>query len=237
MKYLLLVILALVTYSYLNFTYSRIYKTIDEAGLKSPYTTKVSLLTDDSTRKVIKYVALGDSLTAGVGSQDQKKTFPYVFAQSLEKKGNVVILVNLSQSGAKSKDVLQYQVSQALQENPDYITLLIGINDIHSLVQVGEFEKNFQEIVKQLNVENKAKIIILNLPYLGSGQLVLPPYSLLLDFQTKRYNDIIQKVASSYNLPVVDLYTQTKNNQTYSADQFHPSGKGYILWGRLINAN
>jgi lysophospholipase L1-like esterase len=236
-------IIAIAVFLYLNRSYAYIYNHIDNMNLTSPGTQQSYSFKNPSLQAdMIKYVALGDSLTAGVGSNDYQKTFPYLLAMKLMEK-NDVTLTNLGGPGAKTKDVITDQIDKAAALNPDYLTLLIGTNDIHGLVSAKEFQTNFQTIIDQLTAKTKAKIIVINIPYLGAGNLILPPYDSYFDNKTKQFNQIIKKIADQKSLCYIDLYGQSKKsfaqNQKlyYSSDLFHPSAQGYQLWSEIIYAN
>lgn len=238
---LILVIIFLIV-GYLYFAYARIYNYIGEKKLSNPITPKTYLLGNTKSKVIIKYVALGDSLTAGVGSSNDNNTFPFIIAQKLVRNNNEVLLINLGEPGATTVEVISRQLSQAIKENPDYITLLIGINDMHNFQSLSRFQINFQFIVSELKERTHAKITVINIPYLGSDMLIYPPYNFIFELRTKQFNEIINKISLEKNVKYVDLYSQTnqlfkKNNRLYSSDQFHPSSEGYKLWGELINAD
>lgn len=200
------------------------------------------ILGDPTTTQVIKYVALGDSLTAGAGTQNYQDSLPFLVGANLVKTGVRVEVVNLALSGVGVKQVLNEQVPRAILEKPDFITLLIGINDIHNLVPPDSFRKDYSKIISLLTARTRAKIIVINIPYLGSDRILLPPYNALLDSKTKLFNDVIKKEVKDKDIRHVDLYKQTaelfkKASNLYSEDQFHPSKEGYLLWGKIINAN
>lgn len=189
----------------------------------------------------LKYVALGDSLTAGVGATDYKDTYPYIAAQKLLAKSFEVTYVNFGMSGAESSNVLNSQVPKALLENPDYISVMVGINDVHNLRSVGEYQKNMSQILKILETKTKAKITVINIPLLGYENW-RSPYRDLLDLRTKQFNDALKNLPEIKGTNFIDLYTQTKeqfllDTSLYSSDLFHPNNQGYILWGNLINVN
>ncbi len=184
-----------------------------------------------SNLPAIKYLALGDSLTAGVGVSDYKYSFPYLIAKKLNNAG----LINLARSGDTSSDVLIYQIPKVLSQKPDLITLLIGTNDIHNLVTLEKFESNLTQIVKTLKQTN-ARIYLLSAPYLGSDNTILPPYNFILNQRTKQFNDVIKKVSSDFGVSYIDLYSLKKTADFYSADQFHPAAAGYSLWADYIES-
>lgn len=222
---------------YLYFSYAHIYN--NRLYLASPAKQSVYRLNNPTSKTTVKYVALGDSLTVGVGSSDVEKTVPYLFAEKLASKSSVT-LINLATPGATTVDILDKQLPKAITEYPQYITLWIGVNDIHNLYSIDTFENDYEEIIQEIKNKTAAKIIIINLPYLGSDMLILPPYNYLLDWRTRQFNQVIKDIADKYQFTYIDLYTKSKvisGKVLYSADLFHPSAKGYQLYGEIINAD
>ena len=228
---------------YLFLAHYFIYKRIGDVSLK-PSDIKGEYLINSKTvsEKKIVYTALGDSLTAGVGILKYEDSFPYQLAQNISDSNTAnVVLLDRAYPGAKTSDLIKNLLTTTINDNPDVITLLVGVNDIHNNVSKNEFAKNYAEILKQLKEGTKAKIFVINLPYLGADSLLLPPYNFYFNYQTKEYNKIIKKLAQENNVEYVDLYTSTqsmfKDPVLYSPDLFHPSAKGYKLWSEIIYAN
>ncbi len=175
------------------------------------------------------------------GTDGHEESYPYLFAKKLSASNQKIKLVNLGIPGALTKDVFDSQVERAISENPQIITLLIGTNDMNSYVPLKEFRINFEKIIEELQKKTKAKIVVANTPYLGAPKLYLPPYNWFFDFRTKQYNKIIKEVIDNKDIIFVDLYKQTnkqfkKDAGVYSLDLFHPSAKGYKLWGDIFYA-
>lgn len=235
MKYvtIILVLVAAGLGLYLNRAYSHISTSIGEKNLNNPtinQTIIIPPLTTTSTAKIV-YVALGDSLTAGVGATSEQKTYPYLVAKLLAQKKNAqVTVVNLGVPGATSADVLNQQVPQAIKLHPDVITLAIGINDMLNRVPVGVFQKNLISIVDSLTGTTKS-LNIINIPYLGNSQAYWPPYRCYFDWQTKHYNSFLNATIDLYALTRDQAFT---NPNYYSIDGFHPSDEGYKFWSNII---
>ncbi|HBU07565.1 MAG TPA: hypothetical protein DEB09_05820 [Candidatus Magasanikbacteria bacterium] len=229
---------------YLNRAYAYFYNHIGKVNLASQFFDyEEPLLIGETKGTTIDYVALGDSLTYGVGASKIENSFPYILANDLFLDADKSLkLYNLGIPGAKIQDVIDYQLDKTIALNPDYITVFIGINDIHGLVGPQVFASDLAYLLERLTKETEAKIVIINLPYLGSKDLVLFPYNYILDWRTVEYNKYIEKVSKFYGLELVDLYSYTKrelktNQSFYSADLFHPSDVGYKLWADYIYAN
>lgn len=234
---LVLLVLFIALPAYLYFSYSYIFKFLDQGNLANPDKQEVIIKMDSKNR--IKVAALGDSLVSGAGVASLEETFPYIYMQKIATEGGQ--LFNFAVPGAKTKDVLESQIPRLTGLDPDVIILLIGINDMHDYVDPKVFKQRYGEILDYLK-SSKSKLIVLNIPLLGSSKLYLPPYNFMFDFLTSYYNKLIQSEAHKRGIKVFDLNKLSrrefrKDNSLYSRDQFHPSGKGYKLWGELISAN
>lgn len=239
-RYLLIIIVFVAVGIYLNRAYSYIYYKINLVGLKSPDTSQAYTINGGQKQgKVISYVALGDSLTAGVGVENYEQSYPYLLAQKMSSGTLSVSLNDLSVPGAKTADLKNNLISSAVKIDPDVITILIGVNDIHGNISLTEFKNNYEEILQRLTTETKAKINLINIPYIGADDLMLPPYGYYFNWQTIRYNTVINALAKTYDVKYLDLYSPSlaqfqKTGVHYSADSFHPSAQGYAAWAQII---
>lgn len=237
------IIIFLIIAIYLNRGYSYIYDTIGLADLKKFDLNHYYMISGYSeATSSLKYVALGDSLTAGVGANRYEDSWPYLLAQKLAGENKNIILRAEAVPGYKTVDVISELLEPAIKENPDFLTVLIGVNDIHNQVSATDFRKNYENILNRLIKETKAKIYIINLPYIGSDKLIEPPYNSYFNRQTQEFNEIIKKLASKYQLKYIDLYTASyelfkKSGDHYSPDLFHPSATGYKIWAGIIYDN
>jgi len=238
---IMILILFAIVLIYLNRAYAYIYNKIGEEHLGGQNLERTYMVGMSPLSTIFTYVALGDSLTAGVGTTDIKQSFPYLIADNMSIKHGPVKLIDLGVPGAKSKDVLSDQLGTAVASNPDYITVLIGVNDIHGLVPVNAFKKNLLEIVGQLKSQTHAEVALINLPYMGSPKLLYPPYNFYFSLRTWQYNRVIAEICAQSQIKCVDLYSANlkyaKDKNFYASDYFHPTANGYLLWSKLIYAN
>jgi len=234
---------------YLNLAYAHIYDEIGNAGLKGVKQLVVYTFNNDknsqenkaSSSPALKYLALGDSLTFGTGVTEFQNTYPYlVAAQTADKnKDQSLTLYNYSWPGDRTDDLIVKFLDKGISEQPDIITIMIGVNDIHGQISASKFKENYSNILFRLTRETKAKIYVISIPYIGAPNLLLPPYNYYFDYKTKQFNNIIKELALDYNVNYIDLYSPTvnlfkKSGSHYSADLFHPSASGYALWGKVI---
>ncbi len=233
MKKLLLIFL--ITSIYLNRSYAYFYDFLGKQNLAPPIHETEITFGYKTGGNNINYVALGDSLTEGVGVSDYRNSYPYLIAQKMSTKFNVK-LINLSHAGDTSKEVLTNQLPKILFQKPDLITILIGVNDIHNLKSLKEFEDNYTQIITSLK-KTGAKLYVLSIPYLGSDKIVYFPYNLILELRTKQFNNVIKKVSITVGAEYIDLNALSKSANFYSSDQFHPGEEGYKEWAKTVNVN
>lgn len=241
MKYLLIFILILIPLIYLNRSYAYFYDYQKEHFISNPNYPSPHYFNKDWGPEVKKMVVMGDSLMAGVGSSTEEGSMGYVIAKSQSQNENIA-LINLAFPGVGVEDVLDRQVKKAIEEKPDYVVLMIGINDIQNKKGENLFRNYYSQILQKLTTQTNAKITPVNIPYIGSDKILYPPWNTIFDLQIKKFNKIILELALQNNLKVVELYPHfkkdfTKSSDFYSLDQFHPSDNGYKLWGEYIYAN
>ncbi|MFN2514762.1 MAG: SGNH/GDSL hydrolase family protein [Pyrinomonadaceae bacterium] len=185
----------------------------------------------------INYVALGDSTGVGVGAQNggyPARLFKRLLAVQPKSQ-----LANFCVSGATTSDVLHSQLDRAVSADPNLVTLGIGINDIGDGIDIEEFARNYEEILSRLTSNTKAAIIVTNIPDISTGPrlpatLRRPYHQLIVEF-----NQRLEAIASQYGVPVSDIYKITHQElpshpEYFSADGFHPSDQGYLLWAEQM---
>jgi len=191
---------------------------------------------DDNTR----YMALGDSITAGYGAIPATQGFVYQLYQSgaIDNLNNL-LLVNAGVPNATSNDVKLYQVPQVQlffsntgKSYKKVVTLAVGGNDLlGGAGALGPFTANLGVILTTLILQTPdVKIYVGNF---YDPRLPVPGLSQLVDAA----NIIIATVAANFpnNVVVVDLHAAfdgrsglllgEKKNAGFG--QVHPTNAGY----------
>ncbi|MFA5771099.1 MAG: SGNH/GDSL hydrolase family protein [Patescibacteria group bacterium] len=220
-----------------------IYYRIGSAGLKAIDIQNSYIFNKQTTgSSSLIYVALGDSLTAGAGASSYNEYYPYLIAERLADTATQVSYFNYSYLGAKTSDLINNLLTQAIVKNPDVVTILIGTNDVYDNISKTEFQRNYEIIITEIKTKTKAKINIISIPNIGVNSLFLPPFNYYYQARTANFNKIIKELTIKYNLNYIDLTTPTaqytsKMSSYYSADGFHPSSLGYKYWSKIIYDN
>lgn len=192
---------------------------------------------------LFRYVALGDSTGVGVGDQADGG-YPERLFRRLKEIGTPAGILNLAQSGATTRDVVQGPLQGAVQKRPALVTLGIGSNDLWRMVPVGTFEMNLKLIADQLQISG-AEVVVSNIIDLSLAPIAaLIDASLrisLLTFQRRldELNARIDALGRRAGFTVVDLFSFSRRElaghpEYFCPDGFHPSPAGYDRWADLM---
>lgn len=233
------VILVILLAVYLYTANAFIYYRIGQGGLAFPHRQTYYSMPNNNNSVSMNYVALGDSLTSGIGADRYEESYPYLLAKKMSEAGLNINSRNFSAPGAQTRDLIYNFLNPAIASKPDIVTVLIGVNDIHNHISESQFKKNYKYILDKLSKETKAKIYLINIPYIGSDTMILPPLNYYFDSETNKYNIIIKELADEYGVNYIDLNSPVKDlfkidGNHYSVDSFHPSAYGYKLWANVI---
>lgn len=198
--------------------------------------------------------ALGDSLSQGVGDEDNRGGYVGRLTADIREWQGVygAAVINTAKRGRRSDQLLS-MFQQGELTGPvtqaDYITLAIGGNDIMKIVKRDLFSLNIEAFEEELilyenrfqNIHASIRSINPVAPLVVIG--VYNPFSLVTD-EVEEFDEIM----ASYNeamketveedpqacfVPVDDLFIGNKN-LVYHTDFFHPNSKGYRLMTERI---
>lgn len=196
---------------------------------------------DDIANDVLRYVALGDSYTIGEGVLEEER-WPNLLVDSLADSGIEVMLVaNPSRTGWTTQQVLDKEMDVFRDSDPDFATLMIGVNDYFQGVSSELFRERFSRILDEMQaeLENPQHIVIITIP-----DYSLTPTGALYDdgdvsIGLSGFNQIILEEAAQRSLLVVDIFELSQQVVDHPdwlvSDALHPSGIQYAAWNELIS--
>lgn len=225
---------------YVWYAHASIYWKLGAHGIGIPYDMKTYII-GPGTAPPLTYTAIGDSLTAGVGVDTYTQSYPYIIAEMLATSTRKKVLLDpFAIPGIRTSYVLSEFINPIIESKPDVVTLFIGTNDIHGNVSLATFRKNYETLVVRLTQETSAHIYLINLPYIGTKNLIDPLFHWYFDLRTRQYNEVIKALALAHNVTYIDLYDahapHALDDTYYAADSFHPNALGYTSWAQNIYA-
>jgi len=179
------------------------------------------------------YVALGDSLTAGLGDagpDGRGAGWAQRLADILSVRTAVRCrLTNLAVDRATVSEVLSKQLPVAVAAQPDLLSVTVGMNDIRAR---GFDELSFKSGLGQLLealAATEAKVLTSTLPDLTRIMSLSPEMTEIARERTRQASDIIREQAESYGVVCLDVWSlpDVADPDFYSPDRMHPNSRGH----------
>lgn len=191
-------------------------------------------------RGEIRYVAVGDSYTAGTGV-DEDGSWPRLLVNDLKDHGVKIRLVaNLAVNSKATREIISEQLTKFDRLTPTFATILVGVNDFNRGYPKEEFQKNLVIILDRMQARLPPnRLVVLTIPDFSvtpTGKTFGDPTG--NSEGVAGFNKIIKTEAAKRNLPVVDIYLLSqdmgKDTSLIASDGLHPSAKEYLLWEKVI---
>lgn len=192
-----------------------------------------------------RVIALGDSLTQGVGDSTNSGGYVGILDRTFNKNEASIQFDNFGHAGDRTDQLLKRiedpKISASIHD-ADVILMTIGANDIMKVLkdnvsdlqyedfanEQGKYEKRLRRVFSELRKMNpKADIYLLGF-YNPFGEYFhdIPE----LDKIVNTWNSASKKTAESFKhvhyIPTKDLFDQSTDQLLYK-DNFHPNNQGY----------
>ncbi|MDQ6875055.1 MAG: SGNH/GDSL hydrolase family protein [Actinomycetota bacterium] len=169
------------------------------------------------------WAVLGDSAAQGVGAASMQLGYVGQLRRMLEARdGTEWRVINLSRSGARTREVVQVQLPALAQLGvpPDLVTAVVGGNDIlHT--RPARWRRDIDELVSRV----------------PAGTLVATVSRGLRERKVGPINDYLLGAAARRDLPVADIWAHTgPPYRGKYADPLHPNERGYADWTAALAA-
>ena len=189
----------------------------------------------------MKYLALGDSYTIGelVAS---KENFPNQTVSLLKDKEIDLQLDKIIAVTGWTTGELNEAIAKAKPDNDyDWVTLLIGVNNQYRGQDSKLYEKEFYNLLSQsiLFANGRAsRVIVLSIPDWGMTPFNTKRDIKLVSKEIDEYNAINKKFTEHFGARYIDITPLTrkysKDTDYLTEDKLHLTGKMYQLWAEQI---
>lgn len=176
----------------------------------------------------VRYLALGDSISQGKGTDDfAKVSFPARLSNRWRAKGCAVTLKNLGVPHFTAADVIAKELPELDAFKPTFITLQVGSNDIATNVVADTYRAQVKTILDAAK-KTGARVVVL-----GQNEWFRAPdgrnYGGTFE-KRDRFDSVLFEEARSHGAEVVDLrslYRQQAEKKEWADDGIHPTVAAY----------
>lgn len=188
--------------------------------------------------ELLDLVVLGDSAASGVGGPYERGVAVTV-ARHLSLR-QPVRLVNLAVSGARTADVRDGQLEEAVRLRPHVVVMSIGANDATHGTRQRDVEAGIETIVRSLREARDGCIVVCTgSPALSAVPRIPEPLRTVAGLQCRRVNRAIADAmegAGGFYLSIADICGPAfaADRTMFCDDGFHPSPTGYAHASAVI---
>ena len=180
----------------------------------------------------LRYVALGDSYTIGT-SVDRDERFP---EQLTRVEPRLDLVANLGVDGYSTADLIRDELPALAGLAPEFITLLVGVNDVVQGIPAATYEANVADIFDVLLAAVPARrIVTVSVP----DYTVTPAGADYGDPAQQHAaiveaNAVMTRLCRERGVAFVDIFDMSSraavDRTLVARDGLHPSGAQYAMW-------
>ena len=176
----------------------------------------------------LRYVALGDSQTEGLGDGDELGGFrgwADRLAESIATFSPDLLYANLAVRGRVAAEVWAEQLPAALAMKPDLATVVAGVNDLLRPRWDQDAVMRHLEAIFAALTEQGARVATITYPDIAK----VLPISRFVSSRVEGFNDRIRAAAARYDVVVVETahYPVVTDPRLWSFDRLHASPLGH----------
>lgn len=185
---------------------------------------------------MLRYVALGDSYTIGTAVAPSER-FPDQLVAALPQDPPALILIaNLGVNGYTSRQLIDHELPALDPLEPDFVTVLIGVNDVVQVLPPDIYEANVVTILDALLARLAPdRIVAVGIPdYTVTPQGASYGEPAVQSAAIRANNAVMSRLCAQRAIPFVDISDLSLRGATdrslVADDGLHPSGTQYALW-------
>jgi lysophospholipase L1-like esterase len=192
-------------------------------------------LAPQKRRPWTRYVAIGDSLSEGLGDPlpgGGLRGWAVLLADHLRQFSPEMSFTNLAVRGYRARDAIQRELPAAIALQPDLVTVFIGGNDVLLTPRLdgARFADELDQLLAPFADPN-VTVVLSTLPDLAAVSLLPPPLRAQLRRRVETVNDVIRRAAHRYDTVLLDAWAEPRilRNSMWSFDRIHPGAAGHRL--------
>ena len=186
----------------------------------------------------MRYVALGDSYTIGTSVAESER-WPNQLVERLESP-SLELVANLAVNGYTSRDLIEDELPRLDALDAEFVSLLIGVNDVVQGVPEARYAENVEAILDELldRLPSERIVTVATPDYTVTPQGDAYGDPVAQSAGIRRNNEILRDRAGARGIAYVDTYDLSlrvrDDPSLVAGDGLHPSGAQYALWVERI---
>ncbi|UOQ95234.1 SGNH/GDSL hydrolase family protein [Halobacillus shinanisalinarum] len=224
-------------------------------GLQEVFTSVIEGAKNLFVHEDLKIVAIGDSLTQGVGDRTDNGGYVGILEETInsnEDSGNINI-ENFGKRGNRTDQLLDRMEKEEMAssiEEADIVLITIGANDVMKVIKSNFTSLNYEDFAaEQAGYEKRLHQIIERIKELNSDAPIylIGLYNPFAEYFNNvpqltqimnEWNRIGKEVISEYDqatfIPIKDIFAGREEELLWKQDHFHPNEKGYKQMAKQI---
>ena len=183
----------------------------------------------------LRLVVMGDSSVTSPGVEPLDASWPRQIAHRLSDRYRVE-LRSVAVGGAKARDVIAWQLLPAISLKPDLVFVSIGANDALRATQLSRFEREYRQIVAQLD-RHVPGVAVSGIGDLGSIPRLPALIRSIVRIRGRSFDRAIRRVVDDFP-DVIKTHTWsagwqeflTNPDEVFAGDLFHASAYGHRIY-------
>ncbi|MEJ8764461.1 SGNH/GDSL hydrolase family protein [Oceanobacillus sp. HCA-5259] len=203
-------------------------------------------------QREVKIVAIGDSLTRGVGDATNSGGYVGILERSINQEDEIATFENFGIPGNRTDQLLirlgQPEIIEALEE-ADIVLVTIGANDIMQVAKENitnlemddfidehsDYEERLEEVLKRLSdINSNADIYLLGIynPFEKYFQDI-EELNQIVNTWNETGSSLANEIDNITFIPIIDLFAGNED-PIFADDNFHPNYTGYYLMAERV---
>ena len=195
------------------------------------------------TKHYFSYLALGDSYTIGE-SVALHESYPYQTIELLRKAGLHFHAPEIvAKTGWTSSELAENILHRKLNEQYDFVTLLVGVNNQYRQLPADDFKNDFLFLLKKaihFSGEKNKRVIVLSIPDWGVTPFAIKKDGKKITEEIDQFNQICESLAKENKVHFINITESSrkakKDNTLLANDHLHYAGKEYAVWAEKLAA-
>lgn len=179
-----------------------------------------------------RYVALGDSFSAGTETGDAAP-WPNLAAETFRERRPELEFLNLAVEGCSSQDVVDNQLEPALAMAPDLVSVICGANDVLLTSRPDEeaFRRALESTLSALAALRPEPLIVTATYPSVAPDALRERTAQRVTEGLDGFNRTISELSKAHGTLCLNLagHTEVDVEANFDQDGFHPSARGHQL--------